>query len=189
MDSHEIKLIISDFDGTLVDTKDANSYAYQEAFQQVGLSLSHEEYQQCFGLRFDDLMSALNVESRELRREIADLKMQLYPKHFDKMKLNKGLVSMFNVFKANGIPIALASTARKENIYGVLHHFACFDLFDLILTADDVKRAKPCPDIYQKVLDHYQLAPSNALIFEDSPVGAMAAQQAQVPHLLIKTIA
>ncbi|MFI3243607.1 MAG: HAD family phosphatase [Akkermansia sp.] len=189
MNSHEIQIIISDFDGTLVDTKEANSYAYQEAFQQVGLKLSHEDYTRCFGLRFDDFMSAMGVESPELKKQIADFKMQLYPKHFDKMKLNKPLIAFFTMCKESGLPIALASTARKENIYSVLNYFGCLDLFDHILTADDVVRAKPAPDIYQKVLEHFHLSPSQALIFEDSPVGGMAAQQTRAAHLIIKSIA
>lgn len=49
----EIKLLITDFDGTLVDTFQANFMAYKKAFNQVGLALSEIEYRQCFGFRFD----------------------------------------------------------------------------------------------------------------------------------------
>ena len=48
-----IKAIITDFDGTLVDTFEANLRAYQEAFANVGLSLSTDRYKECFGYRFD----------------------------------------------------------------------------------------------------------------------------------------
>ena len=48
----EIKLLIVDFDGTLVDTFRANFMAYQEAFNQVGLALKEVDYRHCFGFRF-----------------------------------------------------------------------------------------------------------------------------------------
>ena len=44
-----IKAIITDFDGTLVDTFEANLRAYQEAFYQVGITLMAEKYRECFG--------------------------------------------------------------------------------------------------------------------------------------------
>lgn len=50
-----IKAIITDFDGTLVDTFEANLRAYQEAFYQVGITLMAEKYRECFGYRFDPL--------------------------------------------------------------------------------------------------------------------------------------
>ena len=46
-----IKAIITDFDGTLVDTFQANLQAYQKAFQAVGKDITAEKYRECFGLR------------------------------------------------------------------------------------------------------------------------------------------
>ena len=51
-----IRAIITDFDGTLVDTFDANLKAYQKAFGEVGVVLSEEKYRECFGFRFDRFM-------------------------------------------------------------------------------------------------------------------------------------
>ena len=47
-----VKLFITDFDGTLVNTYAANLAAYQKAFAQLGLNLLAEEYRRCFGSRF-----------------------------------------------------------------------------------------------------------------------------------------
>ena len=51
-----IKAVITDFDGTLVDTFKANLHAYQEAFDEVGLILTEEQYRECFGFRFEKFM-------------------------------------------------------------------------------------------------------------------------------------
>ena len=51
-----IKAIITDFDGTLVDTFEANLRAYQQAFADQGLSLTSDTYRECFGYRFERFM-------------------------------------------------------------------------------------------------------------------------------------
>ena len=57
----EIELLISDFDGTLVDTFSANYMAYQKAFAEQGLCLSESQYRACFGFRFDEFMKEVGV--------------------------------------------------------------------------------------------------------------------------------
>lgn len=63
-----IKAIITDFDGTLVDTFKANLLACQMAFREVGKSLSAEKYRQCFGLRFEAFMSRTGIFEIMYRR-------------------------------------------------------------------------------------------------------------------------
>lgn len=57
----EIKLLITDFDGTLVDTFRANYMAYRKAFEEVGLVLCETDYRCCFGYRFEKFMEVCGV--------------------------------------------------------------------------------------------------------------------------------
>ena len=45
-----LKAIITDFDGTLFYTLDANYYAYKEAFDKCGIELNKDTYMKNFGL-------------------------------------------------------------------------------------------------------------------------------------------
>lgn len=69
-----IKAIITDFDGTLVNTFLANYYAYQEAFNNVGLTLTKADYKLCFGLRFDSFMNKLNIHDIEIKIRSKNIK-------------------------------------------------------------------------------------------------------------------
>lgn len=69
-----IKAIITDFDGTLVDTFEANFLAYHEAFKSVGKELTEIEYRKCFGLRFDDFMREMNVKDKDIQMIIKEKK-------------------------------------------------------------------------------------------------------------------
>lgn len=59
----QVKLLITDFDGTLVDTFEANFLAYQMAFDKYGLELTEQQYRDCFGFRFDDFMTHMGISN------------------------------------------------------------------------------------------------------------------------------
>lgn len=66
----QIKLLVTDFDGTLVDTFEANFLAYQKAFSQFGLNLTEQQYQDCFGFRFDDFMEHMGISDTVIKQGI-----------------------------------------------------------------------------------------------------------------------
>lgn len=181
----EVKLLITDFDGTLVDTFEANFLAYQMAFKEKNLVLSREDYRECFGLRFDDFMAKMGIFDEKNKSEIRRIKGSVYPNFFDKLVINIPLLSMLRGFKASGGLTALASTARRNNLLNALNYIKAYDIFSLIVAGEDVKKGKPEPEIYNKILDTLQVKPTEALIFEDSMVGMMAAQNAGVQFIQI----
>lgn len=69
-----LKLIITDFDGTLVNTFEANYQAYAEAFTQCDRKLTRDSYRQCFGYRYDDFMRAVGVDDADVRQRIRKIK-------------------------------------------------------------------------------------------------------------------
>ena len=115
-----ITAIITDFDGTLVDTFKANFYAYQEAFDKVGLILTEEQYRECFGFRFEKFMQAVGVTDSDLIQRIKDEKLNAYPKYFEHLRPNTALIQLLQSMRENGCQIAIASTARMENLMNVL---------------------------------------------------------------------
>lgn len=183
----QIKLLISDFDGTLVNTFEANYSAYQKAFSECGLNLSIDTYQKCFGLRYDDFMKETDIIEKDLQKKIRQLKGKYYPLFFDKLMPNHPLISFIRSFKESGGHTALASTARKSNLINALKYLQLEEAFDFILAGEDVSKGKPNPEIYQKILNHYQVPAHEALVFEDSNVGIEAAQQAGINYIIINS--
>lgn len=170
-----IKAIITDFDGTLVDTFEANLRAYQEAFHKVGLSISSEQYKCFYGLRFDSLMNVMGVEDVRIKKIIKDAKHDIYPTFFDLIIPNYTLIDFLKKVKYSGIMVSLASTARRDNLNMVLKYLSLDELFDLIIAGDDVIKGKPDPEIYIQTMKQLNVSPEETLIFEDSDVGVSAA--------------
>ena len=181
-----IKAIISDFDGTLVDTVEANYHAYQYVFKEVvNIELNKDFYVKNFGLRIDDICKQLNIEDQNIIKNIKNLKAQVYPNFFNYLKLNKDLLNTFNYFKNQGLTIALASTAASKNLNNVLNYFKISNTFDLIISGDDVKKGKPNPEVYNVALDKLGINNDEALVFEDSEAGIEAAKQANIKFIKI----
>ena len=180
-----IKLLVTDFDGTLVDTFEANYLAYQKAFSQFGLNLTEQQYKDCFGFRFDDFMEHMGISDTVIKQGIRMAKGDCYPLFFDKLKINHSLLSMLKSFKQAGGLTAVASTARKKNLMNALEHIEALEAFTLIIAGEDVEHGKPNPEIYKKVLKKLNVQPSEALVFEDSPVGIEAAVAANLSYVQI----
>ncbi|WP_297053304.1 HAD family phosphatase [uncultured Dubosiella sp.] len=82
--------------------------------------------------------------------------------------------------KEEGRRIALATSCRKKRALAILEKTGVFDLFDVIVTADDVEHVKPAPDVYEKVLALTDTPKNKALILEDSSTGVQAAWNAGI---------
>ncbi len=171
-----INAIITDLDGTLVDTFKANYLAYQRAFSDVGIVLHSETYRECFGLRFDRFMLQVGIKDTTTTKKIKELKKEYYPQYFDYLRPNKALIELIKTYKNIGLKTAIASTARKENLLNVIDFLKITDLFDVILAGEDVNNGKPSPEIYQVAMRMLNVTQEETLIFEDSEVGIKAAQ-------------
>lgn len=182
-----IKAIITDFDGTLFDTFEANYLAYKEAItKNTVIELSKDMYRKCFGLRFNEFMESIGIKNIVLKNEIKTEKAKLYPKYFDLIVPNFELIAFLRTMKRNGIKIAIASTARRENLLNVLNYFDLTDIFDVIFTGENVMYGKPHPEIYILTMDKLEVEDSETLIFEDSEVGIQAAQASGASVIKIK---
>lgn len=180
-----VRAIITDFDGTLVDTFEANLLAYQQAFHEVGITLTKDAYKACFGYRFERFMIEMGVEDDRVANQIRELKKQCYPQFFEYLKLNIPLMELIRSFRYMGGKSAIASTSRKENLMNVLEFFNLTNEFDLILSGADVKNGKPNPEIYQIAMQRMEVLPDDTLVFEDSFVGIEAAKHSGVHYIKV----
>ncbi len=172
-----IRAIITDFDGTIVDTFEANYAAYCMAFKHYGLEITREQYRTCFGLRFDAFMTAMKIDDDDLRSKIKQEKARVYPMCFSHLKPNDILINFIRKAKQSGAKTAIASTAQRGNLLNVLKHLQLENLFDIIIAGDAVKEGKPNPEIYLTSMSMLGVKPIETLVFEDTEVGLQAAER------------
>ena len=169
------KLAMVDLDGTLIDTLEANYRAYKEALQEVGCALTRDYYaEHCDGRSYKDFLPELLGSGSDDIERVHEKKIALYPACLVYAKVNEPLLDILKGLK-DEYYLALVTTASKVNAEKILRHFSLTELFDRVVTQEDMVRPKPAPDCYIKTREDLGIEAGAAIIFEDSPTGAASA--------------
>lgn len=182
----QLKLILLDFDGTLVDTRRANACAYIETLSEVGITLTEEEYlDKYYGVRCIEFMRMLGFEDSSTIAKLRKRKVELYPKYFDTVKLNDELWGWCCMMRKMGAKVWIVSTGHVDNIRNVMQHLNLNNGIDGIITGDDVEHSKPAPDPFLEAMRREGVTPEETIIFEDSAVGVEAARRSGAQYVVI----
>lgn len=193
-----IRLLLLDFDGTLADTRRANTQAYVAALGEAGYPLTEEEYAaRYFGMRCEEFLTQYGIADPAERERLRRRKIALYPSFFDSVRLNRPLWEFCRQFRSQGGRVWVVSTGSRANIENVMHHLgiggpetpedeAPLGRVDGILSGQDIARAKPHPDCFLEVMRREGCSPRETLIFEDSQIGIEAARRSGAGYFVVK---
>jgi HAD superfamily hydrolase (TIGR01509 family) len=177
-----IKAVIFDVDGTLVDSNDLHVEAWQEAFRGCGKEVTYEELHEQMGKGGDQLMPVF-CSREELGRfgsELERSRTELFTRDYlPRVRPFPKVRELFERIKADGLAIALASSAKEEELERHKKSLRIEDLLEAATSADDAERSKPHPDIFQAALGGIgNVAPQEAVVVGDTPYDAVAAMKA-----------
>jgi len=174
-----ITALLFDLDGTLFDSSEANVTSYSQAFSEAGVTFDADAYKANFGLRFGEMMDLIAPSSTPKQRlQIKDLKTRFYAANIGLVKPNDPLLNFLRSAKDH-YRAALVTTASKNNVTNLLDHFLGKEqLFDVIITGEDVKLGKPDPECYTLAIRALGVSADGCLVFEDTKVGVEAARRA-----------
>jgi HAD superfamily hydrolase (TIGR01549 family) len=176
-----IKAIIFDVDGTLVDSVDQHAAAWQRAFAHFGHGINFLAIRSQIGKGGDQLMPVfLSKEEVERRgKAIEDYRKALFQREY--LPHVRGFPKVRDLFKrilADGKRIALASSAKGDELIAYKKAADIVDLVDEETSSDDAERSKPHPDIFEAALARLELRSGCAIVVGDSPYDAEAAGKA-----------
>ncbi len=178
-----INALLCDIDGTLVQSNWLHAAAWKDAFSAIGIPVSEEEVRRQIGKGGDELIPVFVPWWR--RKAVAEpLKryrsLLFHQDYLHRVEPLPGVRDLLVRVKQAGIRLALSSSAHREDleIYKRLCHIE--DLIDVETSADDARKAKPHPDIFQASLHKLDLPPEKVLALGDTPYDAEAAGLAGV---------
>ena len=173
--------VIFDLDGTLVDSMGAHFKAWCEALAKHGAAnvFPEDVFYAMGGRPTKDIVKELNGElNLKLDPEaVAVDKRNAFLENLDQVKLNEEVVNFARSLRGK-MPMAIATGGSLLVVEKTLQSTGLSDLFDEVVTANDVKCGKPAPDVFLEAAARIEIAPERCLVFEDAPAGIMAAQSA-----------
>ena len=177
-----IKAVIFDVDGTLVDSVDLHARAWQEAFAHFGKRFDFERVRYQIGKGGDQLMPVFlsKEELEEFGEKLEEYRGDLFKRvYLPKVEGFPAVRELFQRIKAGGLRIALASSAKGDELetYKKIAHIE--DLVEEETSSDDAEKSKPHPDIFEAALERLgDTRPEEAVVVGDTPYDAEAAGKA-----------
>jgi putative hydrolase of the HAD superfamily len=183
----EYKAFIFDLDGTLINSEKYHADGFEHAVEALsGYRLTPAERREFFESYtnvFLPVLAArhgLNLDPDEV---LTHKRLHLN-RHF-KAEFFPGVTAFIEKWQGC-IRMALASNSSRFFVKQTLVEARLIDLFETVITADDVVRRKPDPEMYELTLKSLNLAPEDVIVFEDSPAGVAAAQAAGCAVVMIE---
>jgi HAD superfamily hydrolase (TIGR01509 family) len=178
-----IEAIIFDIDGTLLDSVDLHARAWQEAFEKFGRKIPFEQIRSQIGKGGDQLLPVFlsEAEVKDIGKELSDYRSRLFKdKYLSEVKPFPGVRELFQEIKRRGKRLALASSAKGDELKTFEEIANIQDLVEVETSSADAKRSKPHPDIFEAALDRLGKGfnPQQAVVVGDSPHDAEAAGKA-----------
>lgn len=172
--------VIFDMDGVLIDSADLHYQSWKQLATELGEHVTQDQFAATFGRHNNDIIPVVfNVTSRIEIQKLADRKEEIYRDaiHHDTPFVH-GAIELIRALHESGISLAIGSSAPLANIELVLSIMKVDHLFTSIVSADEVTRGKPDPQVFSLACQKLNLKPNQCVVIEDAPAGIEAARAA-----------
>ncbi|MCY1151717.1 MAG: cytidine deaminase [Sphaerochaetaceae bacterium] len=184
----DIKAILFDFDGVLVDSEKVISKISLEVFNDLGIYPKEEDFLPFIGggdkIFIESIAKLYNTEI-----DFESTIKKIHDKYYEsEIPLINGALDFLARSKNAGFKIAIVSSAKRKKVLKNLKALNLGeDYFDLVVTGDNIVRNKPYGDIYQYAALNLKVPYNNCLVVEDSLLGVRAAKEAQCKVIALST--
>ncbi len=183
--------VIFDLDGLLVDSEPLQAKAFNVVLAKHGIFLEEEDFAELVGIQTID-------NFRTLRRghgipESVDSLMAGKDAAYHRLVATDlvalpGACELVLGLHATGVPLAVASSSPRKDVHMSLEAVGLDHCFPIVVTASDVARTKPAPDLYLLAAERLGIPPQRCIALEDSSAGLQAATAAGLACVAVPNI-
>ncbi|MBQ6843811.1 MAG: HAD family phosphatase [Agathobacter sp.] len=178
----EIKGILFDMDGVILDTEKLYTRFWVEAAQSLGYPMT---YEMALGMRSLSRQAGERQLKAYLGEEadyfaVRETRIRIMEAFIEEngVELKPGIHELLAFLKEHGIKTSIATSSPLDRTKKYLAQVGLVDAFDALVSGHMVEHGKPEPDIYLYAASNLGLKPEECLVLEDSPTGILAAYRA-----------
>ena len=183
-----IKLVLFDLDGVLIDAKKIHYDALNEALGEQ-YAISEKEHTSLYDGRktFEklDLLTERKGLPSSLHKEIYDKKQAITMTKISELKPIDEIVKLFQELEQQNYLIGVCSNSIRRTVLTALAKTQLMEYCSVIISNEDVKNSKPHPEMYWKAMSMMTVLPEETLIVEDSPPGLLAAERSRANYIRV----
>lgn len=182
--------VLLDVDGTLVDSNDAHARAWVEAFSANHIEARFENVRTLVGKGADKLLPEIAglEEDSEMGRQVSEDRSRIFcSRYLPSVHALPGARDLVQRLKDDGYRSVVASSAKDEELKGLLEVAEVADLVEATTSSDDAEHSKPCPDIVLAALERAGLDARQAVMIGDTPYDIEAASGAGVAIIALRS--
>lgn len=173
----QIRAIIWDLDGVIIDSAEEHRLAWYRMASDEGLPFSDEQFLATFGMRNDKIIPMLwGPMPAERIKALGDRK-EVYFREFVQEKVGPlpGAIELLTALRDAGYAQALASSTPIKNIEVISDKLGLENYLSALVSGETVPHGKPAPDVFLKAAKELEVEPAYCLVIEDAVAGVEAA--------------
>ena len=185
------KAVIFDMDGLLFDTEIVYYEASQMVADQMGFPYDKELYLKYLGVSDEEVLANYHqifasFGKNNVQKFINDAYEETIRRFsLGAVQLKPGVIELLDFLEEHRIPKVVASSNQRHIIELLLEKNQLTNYFETIVSAENVKRAKPDPEIFLLAHEYLGTKKQETLVLEDSKNGILAAASAEIPVIMI----
>jgi beta-phosphoglucomutase family hydrolase len=177
----DIRAVIFDMDGVIVDSEPLHLLAYQEFFNRHNIGYTAEHNAEFLGTK-DIWMAQVLIDRHalpETPESMVKTKEAILMRLLTETAVARpGLSDILTKAKQAGLPMSIASSATLPTIHLVVDRLNIRNYFDALTSGDEVANGKPAPDVFLLAAKRLAVEPRHCLVIEDTLNGIKAAKAA-----------
>jgi HAD superfamily hydrolase (TIGR01509 family) len=181
--------LLLDIDGTLVDSNDLHAHAWVDALVLAGYARTFDEVRPLIGMGGDKLiplLTGLDPNAGEGQRLGERRSMIFRDRYLDKVKAFPRVRDLLLTLKHQGVVLVIATSAKDEELHGLLSRGEILDVLAKRATSDDAEQSKPDRDIIEAAMQKTGVSAAQTLMLGDTPYDRDAAKKAGVAFIGVR---
>lgn len=177
-----VTALVFDFDGLVLDTESAEFQSWSRVYSDYGVALPEEKWISSIASdRFDPLGYLERLVGRVIdRHQLSATRHVYFEEVMARQKILPGVLDYIAEARALDFKIGIASNSVRSWLDDFFTRYGLTETFDVVSSRDDVATGKPDPAVYLLALQRLGTGAQNAIAFEDSPNGVLAARKAGI---------